>query len=187
MKVALSNVRLAFADSLFVAKKVNNEGEPRHSAVFIIDPKSPIVKTLDDAITAVANEKWGKQAAPTLAKLRSEGRICFAKLPKTNGAGVVYEGFEDMFSITASNKARPLVIARDKTPLTQADGKPYSGCYVNASLELWAQDNNFGRRINASLKGVQFVKDGDAFGGGTPASPDEFADLGVDAEEAALV
>ncbi len=61
-----------------------------------------------------------------------------------------------------------------------ADGKPYSGCYVNGIVDIWAQDNGFGRRLNATLKGVQFVKDGDAFSGGTAVSADAFDDLGVD-------
>jgi hypothetical protein len=52
-------------------------------------------------------------------------------------------------------------------------------------VEIWAQDNNYGKRINASLKGVQFVRDGDAFAGGGAASPDEFEDLSADASAAA--
>ncbi len=90
-----------------------------------------------------------------------------------------------MHSLNASNKARPLVLDRDKTPLTAADGKPYSGSYMNVSLEIWAQDNNFGKRINATLKGVQFVGDGDSFGGGAPASPDDFEDLAVGEDDLA--
>jgi hypothetical protein len=85
------------------------------------------------------------------------------------------------------SKGRPLVIDRNRDPLTAADGKPYSGCYVNVSIDVWAQDNKYGKRINAQLKGIQFVRDGDAFGGGAPASPDEFEDLGVPEEEDALV
>lgn len=50
---------------------------------------------------------------------------------------------------------------------------------MNASIELWAQDNKqFGKRINAQLRGVQFLRDGDAFAAGSPASEDEFEDLG---------
>ncbi|MDC5277565.1 DUF2815 family protein, partial [Acinetobacter baumannii] len=64
-----------------------------------------------------------------------------------------------------------------KTPLVQADGRPYAGCYVNAAIELWCQDNNYGKRINASLRGVQFLKDGEAFAGGGVASEDDFEDL----------
>jgi hypothetical protein len=77
------------------------------------------------------------------------------------------------------------VLHSDKTPLTEADGKPYAGCYVNASIELWAQDNNYGKRVNASLGGVQFARDGDAFAGGGAASEDEFDDLtaGANADE----
>jgi hypothetical protein len=110
--------------------------------------------------------------------------VCFHKGAKTNSSGEVYEGFEGTFHLNASNKVRPTVIDRNKAQLTQADGRPYGGCYVNMLVEIWAQDNNFGKRVNASLKGVQFVKDGDAFAGGTVASPDDFEDLGIPAEPA---
>ena len=91
-----------------------------------------------------------------------------------------YEGFEGNFFISSRAKVRPSVFDGQRQELTQADGKPYSGCYVNASIELWAQDNSFGKRINAQLRGVQFLRDGDAFaGGGQPADADEFDELGV--------
>jgi len=182
MKVQISNTRIAFAN-IFEPKTVNGEGDPRYSAVFIIDPKSENAKTLAAAVKSVAEEKWGAKAAGILAELVKKGRVCYSQTAKTNANGEVYDGFEDTHSVNASNKARPTVIDRDKTPLTQADGKPYSGCYVNASIELWAQDNQWGRRINATLRGLQFVRDGDAFSGGSPASADEFEDLGV-ADEA---
>jgi hypothetical protein len=74
------------------------------------------------------------------------------------------------------------VVDRDRTPLTASDGKPYAGCFVNAVVELWAQDNQYGKRINASLGGVQFAADGDAFGGGgVRTEADDFDDLSVDA------
>jgi hypothetical protein len=89
--------------------------------------------------------------------------------------------------VSSRNKVRPLVLDRDKSPLTQSDGRPYAGCYVNGSIELWCQDNAYGKRINATLRGVQFYKDGEAFAGGGSATADEFDDLGVDEEEEALV
>ena len=67
----------------------------------------------------------------------------------------------------------------DRSPLTETDGRPYSGCYVVAIVELWAQDNSWGKRVNATLKGVQFFADGEAFSGGTPASAGDFDDLGA--------
>ncbi len=52
----------------------------------------------------------------------------------------------------------------DKTALTEADGRIYAGCYVNFNVDIWAQDGQY-TGIRCSLNGVQFVKDGDAFGG----------------------
>jgi hypothetical protein len=70
-----------------------------------------------------------------------------------------------------------LVIDVNKSPLTEEDGKPYAGCFVNASIELWVQDNNYGKRINATLAGVQFYRDGEHFGGGSIADTDDFEDM----------
>lgn len=179
MKVKLASVRIAFPN-LFEAKTIaGSEGEPRFSAAFIIEPGSVNAKALAAAMDAVAKEKWGGKADTILKDLKSKERVCYKQSPLSKD-GTPYEGFEGKHSLNASNKSRPLILARDKTPLTAQDGKPYGGCYVHASVELWAQDNKYGKRINASLKGVQFASDGDSFGGGAPASADEFEDLGVD-------
>ena len=69
------------------------------------------------------------------------------------------------------------------TDVTEEITVPYSGCYVNGSVEFWAQDgDNSGMRC--SLRAVQFVKDGDAFAGGSKVSNDEFDALdGADADD----
>lgn len=177
MKVSIP-CRLAFPQ-LWKAESIN-DGEPRFGAVAIIDPEDPVVDKLRAAVKEVAKAKWADKAPAILKKLYEDNRVCFKEGPKTNSSGDIYTGFEDMFHLNASNPTRPLVIARDKSPLTEQDGKPYAGCHVIMSVELWAQDNKFGKRVNATLRGVQFVKDGDAFTGGAPASVDEFEDLGVE-------
>lgn len=182
MKVQLSNVRLSFP-TLFEAKKVGDDGELKYSACFIIDPASANARTLSKAVDATAEEKWGAKAKAILAELKKKDRVCYHEGPKVNSSGEVYDGFEDMHHVNSSNKARPTVIDRDRSPLQAGDGKPYGGCYVNAILELWAQDHpKYGKRINATLSGVQFVRDGDAFVGGTPARAEDFDDLGVEEE-----
>jgi hypothetical protein len=172
MRLSLKNVRLAFP-AVFEAKAVNGEGEPRFSAVFLLDPKDAQVKTINQAIDAVAKEKWGAKTDATLKAMRAADKVCL----HDGDAKADYAGFPGMLFISAANKVRPLVLNHDKTPLTAQDGKPYAGCYVNASIELWAQDNKFGKRVNASLRGVQFLRDGDAFAGGGAASDDEFDDV----------
>ncbi len=175
MKVKLSNVRLAFP-ALFEAKTVNGEGAPAFSASFLLTPDHPAIKELLDAFEKMGQEKWGAKW-PTVKKT-IEAKDAFAL--HNGDSKAEYEGYEGNFFISARNKTRPVVLDRDKSPLVESDGKPYAGCYVNASIELWAQDNNYGKRINASLRGVQFLKDGEAFAGGGVASADEFDDLATD-------
>lgn len=180
MKVKLNNVRLAFPQ-LFEAKTVNGEGEPAFSASLLIDPADPQIKALNAAIDAVAKEKWAAKAEAILKTMRATDKTCL----HDGDLKDQYAGFEGMLYVSARSKTRPLVIDVNKTPLTAKDGKPYAGCYVNASIELWAQDNNYGKRVNASLRGIQFLRDGDAFAGGAPASEDEFDDLSVAEDELA--
>lgn len=179
MQIKLTNVRLAFP-SLFEAKTVNGEGKPAFSASFLIDPKDPQVKAIKDAIASVAKEKWADKADALLKGLEKQDKTCL----HDGDIKDKYDGFPGNLYISARSNTRPTVLDRDKSPLVEADGKPYAGCYVNVSLDVWAQDNNYGKRINASLRGVQFFKDGDAFAGGGAADVDEFDDIsaGADAE-----
>ena len=78
-----------------------------------------------------------------------------------------------------ANNKRPKVIDRDKTPITEEDNKLYSGCYVNAVVDLWVMNNTYGKRVNANLLGVQFYKDGDTFESGSTADDDDFDDFEV--------
>jgi hypothetical protein len=175
MKIKLNNVRLSFPQ-LFEAKTVNGEGKPAFSASFLVDPKDPQVAVINAAIDAVAKDKWGAKADTNLKAMRAADKVCL----HSGDLKANYEGFEGMLFISTRNPMRPLVIDADKTPLTAQDGKPYAGCFVNASVELWAQDNNYGKRVNATLMGVQFFKDGESFTGGGVASEDDFDDLSIE-------
>jgi len=181
MKIKLQNVRLSFPN-LFEAKQINGEGAPKFSAAFIIDPADAQVKTINAAIDSVAGAKWGAKAAENLKTLRKANRVCLYD----GDDKVAWDGFAGNLYISASNAVRPLVLNADKTPLTAQDGKPYAGCYVNASLELWAQDNKYGKRVNATLMGVQFYRDGDAFAGGGTGDEGDFDDVSSGADAADL-
>ena len=182
--IKLSNVRIAFP-KLFEAKKVGDGETKYYSVAGVIEPNSANAKALDAAMLEAATIKWEKKAADILKKLVDDGKVGFKKKPLTSGDGDVYDGFDGMWSVNASrreDKGAVLVLDRDKSPLNERSGKPYAGCYCNLLVSVWAQDNANGRRINIELKGVQFVKDGDAFGSSAPANPDAFDDLGAEEE-----
>ncbi|OTA14627.1 hypothetical protein Xvie_03564 [Xenorhabdus vietnamensis] len=180
MKIKLPNVRLAFPD-LFEATQVNGQGDYKFRSTFLISKeRKDLIAEIEAAILKVATDKWGAKAEGIIKSIRGNNmRFNF----RDGDDKPDYDGYAGCMFISASNKARPLVIDRDRTPLTAQDGRPYSGCYVNATISIFAYENN-GKGISASLSGVQFLRDGDAFAGGGVASVDDFDDIseGADAE-----
>ena len=175
-------VRLAFP-KLFRAEQVNGQGDPKFGASLIIDPAHPQLADLRKAQEAVAKEKWKEKAASVLKVLEKQDRLAI----HDGDMKAQYDGFPGNFylSANAQESAPPTVLDRDRSELTERSGRPYAGCYVNASLEIWAQDNKFGQRVNTTLRGIQFYKDGDSFSAGRPADANEFEDAteGSDAED----
>ena len=177
MKVQLKDVRLTFP-VLFEPKQVNGQGDPKFSAAFLFPKTHPQKAEIERGIVEVAKAKWGEKYGDVLKSLKAGDRLCM----HDGDAKSEYDGYAGMYFINASNKIRPLVIDGNRAPLTASDGKPYSGCFVNAIVELWSQDNQFGKRVNASLLGVQFLRDGDRLAGGSVAAADDFEPLpGADA------
>lgn len=180
MKIKLQNVRLSFA-GLWKAEPFAPGDDPKFKGTFLV-PKDDAKqsKMVEAAILETAKAKWGAKAEGILKGIRGNtNKFCWQ-----DGDTKTYDGYEGMMALSAKNGKRPLVIDRDRSPLTEADGKPYSGCYVNVSVEFFAYETK-GNGIAASLLGVQFVRDGDAFGGGGIASEDDFDELedGADADD----
>ena len=162
----IKNVRLSFPH-LFKASSFTVGQDEKYSATFILAPGDEQVNAIKAEIERIASEKWPKG-------IPSSVKVCLRPNSEKE-----LDGFEEGgFFFNASNGSRPTVIDANRSPLVEGDGRPYAGCYVNAIIDFWAQDNQYGKRVNASLSGVQFVMDGDAFGGGRPASADDFPDLG---------
>lgn len=175
MKMTIKRVRLAFP-AIFTPQAFG-EGEPAYSGKFIIPPNHPQLQDIRDNIKLVAKDKWNEKADGILKLLTEDKKVAFVEGPYRNKNGDVYDGFDGMFTLSSrSPKIRPSALNRDKSPVTEQDGVIYAGCYVDAAVEFYAQDNSYGRRINCSLRGVRFVEDGESFGGGSAAGADDFDD-----------
>lgn len=175
-------VRLAFP-KLFRAEQVQGQGDPKFGASLIIGPDHPQIEEIRRIEQAVAKDKW-KDKAPSIVKvLEKQDRMAL----HDGDIKAQYDGYPGNFylSANAQENAKPTVVDQARNPLSENSGKPYAGCYVNASLELWAQDNKFGQRVNCTLRGIQYVTDGDSFSAGRPADADEFEEVtaGADAED----
>ena len=60
---------------------------------------------------------------------------------------------------------------------------PYAGCYVKVSVRFWAQDNDFGKRVNAECRVVIFDKHGEPFGAAPVDAESDFAGVNLDDDD----
>lgn len=176
----LQNVRLAFLN-LWTPSNINGEGDLKYGANFIMVPGSLAATAAQAAIDAIVTAKWGAKGIAITKTINKD------KVALRNGdehldkSGEIYQGFEGMLYVVAKNKTRPTYIDQMKVAVTEADGVLYAGCYVNAHVEFKCGDiPKAGKCIWAVLTGVQKYRDGDAFSGGRPASPDEFEEEAVE-------
>lgn len=189
-KIMLKRVTMAFP--ALAEPQSFGEGEPAYGAKFPIAIDGEHQRIIEDAMHAEAKEAWKDKSDSVLSMLTEDGKVCFTKkVYRSKKTGEPYQGFEGKHYLSARNaKNQPTVFDAYGEPVTgksEIERQAFSGALVNASLEIWAQDNKWGRRINCSLRGVMLTGEGENFGGGSsPAGADEFAGLArakADAED----
>lgn len=167
MNVTLNNVRLSFPALWEPRKGPDATSKASYQAAFLLDKKDNAadIAAVKAAIAAITKETFkGKQPPKICLREGSEK-------PDLEGYG------DGVMFINARSDKRPHVIGRKMEAIGPDDGIVYAGCYVNATIRLWGQDNNYGKRINAQLRAIQFVKKGDAFGDGDIDVMKEFKPL----------
>ncbi len=190
MQIMLKNKRQAFP--ALSKPQAIGDGDPAYGNRIIIDPDDPDVKVLDAAMLKVAKDKWKDDGEAVFNLLKEDKKVCFVHGPyKNKKTGKVYDGFEGKYYLGTrrpEGKGRPTCVDKYGNEIkdsSEIERVLYSGCLVNQKVEIWAQDNSFGRRINCDVLGVMFAGDGPSFGGGSPAaSADEFAGMAAKPEDA---
>ncbi len=142
-----------------------------------------IVENLKAKMAKAAEYYWGQDAKRNLSRALENVTTKF--LRKSD------EGDYYFFSLKRrESDGAPRVVGRNREALTQADGKIYSGCFANVVFDLWcyggmktADGTRVPYGISATLLGIQFVKDGDPFGGASQAKDEDFEDLSGDDKE----
>lgn len=174
--ITLPNVRLSFPH-LFTPHAMEETQEPKFSATFLFtnDQHAALLDRIDIMIDRLALDEFKK-------------KISFKRCLRDGNEKSELEGYGDGTSfLTATNKARPGVVDRRLNPIAEADGIIYAGCYVNATIRLWVQNNQWGKRVNAQLRAVQFVKDGPSFGAGPVDATQEFEAIDDDTSSTGVI
>ena len=164
-KIQLSDVRCAFVN-IFETAKFEGEDTNKYAITFLLPNDDPEdLKIIE------------KHAEALLKDAGIKVKIGPDKRYYRDGADQPYDGFEGHWSLKGSSETRPTIVDRQRNRVEKKDGIIYGGCYVNGILDPWIQDNRYGKRVNATLTGVQFVRNGDPFVGGRPAAVEEFDEL----------
>ena len=189
-RIMLKNVVMAFP--ALAEPQSFGEGEPAYGAKFPITPNSEHQKAIEAAILAEAKEAWKDKADSVLKMLEEDGKVAFTKkVYRSKKTGEPYQGFDGAHYLSARNaKTQPTVFnqyGEEVSSKGDIERQAFSGAVVNASIEIWAQDNKWGRRINCSLRGIMLTGEGENIGGASaPASADDFAGMAkakADAED----
>jgi hypothetical protein len=153
--IIIKGARVSFPH-LFRRPIINGEAG-KCGATLMFDPKkhAKTIRTIENAIDA-------------LCKLHFKGRkLPSDKLCLRDGNEKGRPEYEGYMVMSANAKGKPYVVSSDgHTQVTEEeDSRIYAGCYVNAKVRLWAQDNQYGKRINGELVSIQFLKDGEPLDG----------------------
>ena len=168
----LKNVRCNYP-RVFAPETNQLSGKSEYSIVVMIPENDPQVAELKAKMQEVWVNKFGPEKGPR--KLKSA-------MDSKNTRFLHFDDESGFYKINLKRRetdGAPIVIDRAKQPLTASSGLPYGGCYINVSFDLWVYDKQ-STGTSATLMGVQFVADGEPFGGSSQPSDKDFEDLSND-------
>jgi hypothetical protein len=191
-EVILKNVRLSYPDlwrpGLPPKDKPNDPG--KYGCQGIMDKDSEAFKAAQEAFFKAAQETFGANWQAIVGAMEKSKKCIRKGDENLDGQGNVRNGYAGKMYIVAKNKVKVPIVDNRKVGgnfvhLTEDQGRPYGGCYVNLKVDIYAMKakGTVPAGVHCTLKAVQFVGHGEAFGAG-PGTPDGFEDCGDEGEDA---
>lgn len=135
--------------------------------------------------THVAAKDLIVEAVNALLAANDNAKVASDKKFIRNGDDQDRPEYEDHWTVSAREERRPAV-RNQRGELVIEESKIadmiYGGCYCNILIRPWYQDGQkvgkgYGKRANAGLVGVQFLRDGESFGEGRIDDTDAWEDV----------
>jgi hypothetical protein len=162
--ILLRNVRASYPHLTAPYKGSEGDGEGKYSIVGLMPKNYVEAKNLvRDEINRIMKEHK-IPALPAANKFLRDGSL------RPDKPEMV-----DNYTVNASEKNPPKLRGLGRDPQTgrakmltieEANRIFYPGCWVNVLIRPWWQDNKYGKKVNAGLVAVQFVRDDEPFGTG---------------------
>lgn len=164
--VKLENVRFSFPHIAEPKAGESEDGKPTKA-------KFGVVSMLPKATHKEAKELL-KEAILKLLASNQNAKVALDKWCLRNGDDMDREEYMGHFIVSAREERRPSVRNKRGEPVVEKDEIAdmfYGGCWGSVLIRPWYQDGQkvgkgYGKRVNAGLVGVQFVRSGDPFGEG---------------------
>lgn len=152
----------------------NSKNDPKYSIDMLFsDPND--VKNIREACAKIMTQKFG-------ADQKKWPKLKYNVIKNGDEKDGI-NGYAGHLYVTARSGDKPAVVDREKQEVLD-QRKFYGGCYARAQISLFWYDTNGNKGIGVGLNAVQFVKDGESFGGGRvnvdKAFGDEIPDDGAD-------
>lgn len=176
MKVQLRNVRASYVN-VHTPRKKNDDQEAKYEITFILDEKvnATEIAAIKKAQAELMNDpKFGGKKPLKFALRKGDDTPDRADDPALG---------PNKWTVGARSKIKPKIVDILKNELSVDSGKPYSGCYVHATIDVYPYNNvkEQTRGISSEIIAVMFVKDGERLGGRGPVDVDEeFGDVEAD-------
>lgn len=156
--ILLSDLRISYPhlDKKWAKKTTDT---PAYSAVGLLEKEkhAEAIKAVNDFCTGMLKQHNKG------AKIKAD--LMFIR----DGDLAAKPEYEDHWSINAREPDnRPVVLNPDKSEMEQEDIKPTikAGHYIDMLIEPWWMDNDWGKRVNASLRAVRYRREGEALAQG---------------------
>ena len=181
--IYFSGVRLSFPHLVTPQEQANEQtGVKRisYNGELIMPQDNPGFQQFMAKYGELALNAWKENAAAVMQMILQDRKSrCFGRgEEKINKKTFTpYDGYPGMVYVTVGRDTPPQMIQDNGQPIDpnnsmayqQLARKMYGGCYVNAAVKPWIQQNKHGNGIRCDLVALQFCKDGEAFGdGGAP-------------------
>lgn len=173
-RILLTNVRASYAH-VFTPSPMGTNNVLKYSVCILINPNdtenlNKLKQAQEEAQALGIHKKWGGQLPVLLKKpLRNGNEKDLSKNPE----------YANMYFVNASSDEKPLILDRARQPITDP-ALFYSGCMMNALVQLYPYNTAGNKGIAVGLKGVQFVSDGEHLAGGASVNDFEDYDGGTD-------
>lgn len=192
--VSLRRVRLAYPH--LDTPRPSIGGKLQYDCTFIVEPGSENDRAIQKAIQRAAEHVFEEEAEDKLLEFKHQpSKNCYTDGNRKKDR----DGFAGNMLLAAKRdgKLPPPPVRSAKNRVKLEDGRiaagpvvptdedyPYGGCYVDAKVEIWAQDSvitdkETGRKmpvqgIRCALLTVIFKEHGDRFGGFAAVTEDDF-------------